>query len=460
MVNRLPTSPLTSTCRPQTAQSPCTAHDPGQPVHPPSPLEPVHRLLHQLATDPTVVSDVSPTTHKTTTDTSPTSRSSSTPPVTVAMAQRGLGSAGSVPIPDELWSECAPSNLLWAAAHAPQQQFSQDPMLHLLAQKLTESGLLQHAPPGLAPNAKAYLKPKSVQKCALIVNMIRVNDHCLPPPPFKLPQLDELTHTITLSLIRGTPLYFTKLDISNMFWSCKVPPEYRHTVRIGVRGQVFSFPGLPFGWRASPVIAQKLLAMYIQRLYPGETIVVQYMDDILVLGPQLHRVRAQTQHLVQTFTQHNWVVSAKSELEPSHHVTWMGKQFDGAEGSVFSDPVYIIGIIMLWLNLATRGYRHKHLHRLLGKLQWALRPGRGADPFLAGPYAWLHQGPDTSKCTPTLVLRALAEAIAAALVPWTAPRAVPSGPTWFVDAAGTHSGYWSVTGVMPARTQTRQYGDC
>ena len=144
--------------------------------------------------------------------------------------------------------------------------------------------------------------------------------------------------------------------------------------------------------------------MYIQRLYPGETIVVQYMDDILVLGPPLHRVRAKTQQPVQIFKQHNWVISAKSELEPSHHVTWMGKQFDGAEGSVSSDPVYIFGIIMLWLTLATRGYRHKHLHRLLGKLQWALRPGRGAAPFLAGPYAWLHQGPDTSKCTPTLVL--------------------------------------------------------
>ena len=78
--------PPTSTCRPQTVQTPCTAQDLGQPVHRPSPLEPVHRLLHQLVTDPTVVSDVWPTTHKTTTDTSPTSRSSSTPPVTVAMA--------------------------------------------------------------------------------------------------------------------------------------------------------------------------------------------------------------------------------------------------------------------------------------------------------------------------------------------------------------------------------------
>ena len=65
-----------------------------------------------------------------------------------------------------------------------------------------------------------------MQKCTLIVNMIRVNDHCLPPPPFKLPQLDELTHTITLSLLRGTPLYFTKLDISNIF----APPKYRLSI--------------------------------------------------------------------------------------------------------------------------------------------------------------------------------------------------------------------------------------
>ena len=128
------------------------------------------------------------------------------------------------------------------------------PYASFVAQQLTELGLLQYAPDGRAPNAKAYLKPKSAQKCALIVNMIRVNDHFLPPPPFKLPQLDDLSHTITLALLRGTPLYFTTLDISNMFWSCKIPPQFQHRIRIGVRGQVFSFPGFPFGWRASLVI--------------------------------------------------------------------------------------------------------------------------------------------------------------------------------------------------------------
>ena len=179
-----------------------------------------------------------------------------------------------------------------------------------------------------------------------------------------------------------------------------MPAEHRHAVRIGVCGKVFSFPGLPFGWKASPAIAQKLLAMYIQHLYPGETIVVQYMDDILVVGPIKQHVQEQTDHLVRQFHANKWIVSPKSDLEPKHTITWMGKHLDGLCGTVSTGASYLVGIVVLWLNLCTRGYHCQPLRRLLGKLQWALRPGRGAAPFLAGPYAWLHRGPPVAKCTP------------------------------------------------------------
>ena len=264
-----------------------------------------------------------------------------------------------------------------------------------------------------------------------------------PPPPFTLPHLDALAHTITVALLRRPPLFFTKLDISNMFWTCKMPAEHRHAVRIGVCGKVFSFPGLPFGWKASPAIAQKLLAMYIQHLYPGETVVVQYMDDILVVGPIKQHVQEQTDHLVRQFHTNKWIVSPKSDPEPKHTITWMGKHLDGLRGTVSTGASYLVGIVVLWLNLCTRGYHCQPLRRLLGKLQWALRPGRGAAPFLAGPYAWLRRGPPVAKCTPPAVLRALAEAAAAAVVPWSAPIHPSCGPAWFVDAAGTWSGYWS-----------------
>ena len=415
------------------------------PTPPSSPLGPVHQLLHQLATDPSILSDTSPTSTRATTDVSPTEGTPSQSSVTPEMVQRGLGTAGHVEIASSLWQSCAPANFQWAADHAPQQRALLDPLLLMLASNLAESGLLCELPPHFLPNAKAYLKPKSAQKCAMIVNMIPINDHCLPPPPpFTLPHLDALAHTITVALLRRQPLFFTKLDISNMFWTCKMPAEHRHAVRIGVCGKVFSFPGLPFGWKASPAIAQKLLAMYIQHLYPGETVVVQYMDDILVVDPIKQHVQEQTDHLVRQFHANKWIVSPKSDLEPKHTMTSMGKDLDGLRGTVSTGASYLVGIVVLWLNLCTRGYHCQPLRRHLGKLQWALRPGRGAAPFLAGPYAWLHRGPPVAKCIPPpAVLRALAEAAAAAVVPWSAPIHPSCGPAWFVDAAGTWSGYWS-----------------
>ena len=427
MVNRLPVDPPPNPPSPSVTPPPSPNHSPQPPPEPPpSPLAPVHQLLHQLATDPSVISDTSPTARPNhSTDTSPTEGTPSQASVTPDMVQRGLGDAGHVDIPQPLWQSCAPANYTWATEQAPPQCHSHDPLLLMLASKLEASGLLCECPPHLRPNAKAYLKPKSAQKCALIVNMIPINDRCLPPPPFTLPSLDSLAHVITVALLRGRPLYFTKLDISNMFWSCKVPAEHRHAVRIGVCGKVFSFPGLPFGWNASPAIAQQLLALYIQQLYPGETVVIQYMDDILVVGPDKQHVQHQTDHLIHQFQTHRWVVSAKSDVDPKHTVTWMGKHFDGLRGVVATGTQYLVGVVVLWIKLGTRGYQSTLLQRLLGKLQWALRPGRGAAAFLAGPYAWLQQGPPVAKCTPPAVLRALAEAAAAAIVPWTAPVTPP-----------------------------------
>ena len=170
------------------------------PTPPSSPLEPVHQLLHQLAADPSILSDTSPTSTRATTDVSPTEGTPSQSSVTPEMVQRGLGTAGHVEIPSSLWQSCAPANFQWADDHAPQQRASQDPILLMLASKLAESGLLCELPPHFLPNAKAYLKPKSAQKCAMIVNMIPINDHCLPPPPFSL--FPIWMPWLTLSLLR------------------------------------------------------------------------------------------------------------------------------------------------------------------------------------------------------------------------------------------------------------------
>ena len=48
---------------------------------------------------------------------------------------------------------------------------------------------------------------------------------------------------------------------------------------------------------------------------------VQYMDDILVVGPVKQHVQEQTDHLVHQFHANKWIVSPKSDLEPKHTIT-------------------------------------------------------------------------------------------------------------------------------------------
>lgn len=99
-------------------------------------------------------------------------------------------------------------------------------------------------------------------------------------------------------------------------------------------------------------------------------------------------------------------------------------------------------MIRLWIRLATCGYSQQTMRRLIGKILWAVRPGRAASPFLAGCYAWLSWGPAKSRFTPPKVLRGLMEGIAVAMHPWTAKNTSPKGDTWFVDAAKQFHSYY------------------
>ena len=127
----------------------------------------------------------------------------------------------------------------------------------------------------------------------------------------------------------------------------------------------------------------------------------------------------------------------------------MGKEVDGSQHTIMQSTQYIAHTIALWIILATRGYQAKIMKRIIGKLIWATRPGRAAMPFLHGPMAWLHYGPEQSKYAPKKVLRSLAEAIAISCQKWKPIPTTPHQDTIFVDAAEGQYGYvaaiWSPT---------------
>ena len=97
----------------------------------------------------------------------------------------------------------------------------------------------------------------------------------------------------------------------------------------------------------------------------------------------------------------------------------------------------------------------KGMERLLGGLEWALRPSAGLSPFLAGAYCWKHAGGNR---VPRALLRPLLTAICFAFVPQKYPvraRVQAKPPTcWgdhvlFADAAPMGPDSFSVGLYLP-----------
>ena len=105
----------------------------------------------------------------------------------------------------------------------------------------------------------------------------------------------------------------------------------------------------------------------------------------------------------------------------------------------------------MWVKLAAKGYDHRTMRGLCGKLVWASRHGRGAMPFLNEALAWLNWGPKQSKYTPPAVLRGLMEALALGITPWKAPPVVsPTEATSCVNTAYNDS-RWTAALWTPTR---------
>ena len=74
-------------------------------------------------------------------------------------------------------------------------------------------------------SGKAQVRLKSSEKCAFIVNCVKRNAcDSRKPRGFQLPQIEQLRDSI---LVGGRQkLYMAKLDLSNCFWSVRLPRRW------------------------------------------------------------------------------------------------------------------------------------------------------------------------------------------------------------------------------------------
>ena len=247
-----------------------------------------------------------------------------------------------------------------------------------------------------------------------------------------------------------------KLDLSNCFWSLRLPRSWVGELSVCVGDAQYVWPSLPFGWKYSPLLCQKLVYSVVRTLvWWLPVLFFVYPDDILIVGTRRFVCKAvrRARHRLQRV---GFVISPKPVTEPSRNLDFVGKVFDLSSGTLENRPGMLMGLVRLWLLLVLGLLNRKGMERMLGRLEWALRPSARLSPFLAGAYCWKH-----ARCgrVPRALLRPLLTAICFAFVPqrYAVKARVQAEPPicWgdyvlFIDAAPVGPDAFSVGLYLPS----------
>ena len=109
---------------------------------------------------------------------------------------------------------------------------------------------------------------------------------------------------------------------------------------------------VPFGWHQAPGLVQHLIATVIAHVDPGGVVVVQYLDDILVVGKQKQEVHKVTHKVTSALSKAGFLIGAKSVLTPVAEVRWMGKTMHAKAGRIQPKPVAVADCVARWVRLA------------------------------------------------------------------------------------------------------------
>ena len=194
------------------------------------------------------------------------------------------------------------------------------------------------------------------------------------------------------------------IDLSNYFWSLRLPETFWGAFRISDgEGGVLSFRCLPFGWKYSPILCQKLLERLVEEIGLVGVLVLIYIDDVLIVGRGKARVREQAMRAVQALRAAGGVISPKSTLEPVTRLVWLGKDVDLGWGSLRTAGNAWEALLAHWLRLSIGVCSMRRLQQFPGRAQWICRPRFGHGPHLSGVWAHVLWGPPPPAVYPSQV---------------------------------------------------------
>jgi len=292
-------------------------------------------------------------------------------------------------------------------------------------------------------------KPNSDKVRAICDARHHNNTQQSPPKPVKLPCFNDIKEKI-----RNNPrLYFTVVDISNFFWSLKLPPEWHNNFIYGYfkNGKEIrvALTRVPFGWNYSPIVCQTVLQNIYNKIrketiQPSMLETIQeeyiYIDDILTFSTEAQPLEEYTLKRNEKLKlEHLFQNEAKSDHQPKTSVKWTGKQITANETEKHiknTIPHTAQAIASTILTTAATAHQ-KQLQRITGSLIWLGIHNRTNLPYLfrINNHITKHKHKKLdNKTTRDTILAAITT-----LTPWTPKDLTWTPPdanhnTFFVDA--------------------------
>ena len=307
-------------------------------------------------------------------------------PLTPAIIARGLGTRGAFPIPPCIWSRFVPpaledALLSFVLPHPPPLR----PLTRAMLLSLRRDSFLH--PTDAPPTLHAFVRPKSESKAAFIADLRAINLLSPRPlPAFSLPSLETLA--AHLQLAPPGRLWGVSFDLSNFFWTLRLPAHMHNVFRVGS----LAYDCLPFGWNLSPIIAQETLLFILRRFLAArpplcDLLHFLYLDDVLFLHPSPAVLRALALDFVDHCGRIGLVVSPKSQTVPSQDFVWLGKRFTlGQRVAIRPTMDSLARTAAMVVRAGVSSLAPRSCLRLAGNLLWLARPLPGATVFLPGLY--------------------------------------------------------------------------
>ena len=169
---------------------------------------------------------------------------------------------------------------------------------------------------------KLFLVDKKGGKRRPVVNMRPLSPFVI-SPHFKLEGLN-----IARELIRGN-YWMARLDLKDAYLHVPIHPCYRKYFRYRHSGVVYQWKVLPFGFRDSPRLFQKLAVEAVTELRERGLKLVVYLDDMLLVADSEATCRAHLGMLVATLLELGFVINLeKSCLVPTRCLQFLATVID------------------------------------------------------------------------------------------------------------------------------------